>query len=254
MTNPTDFKGCNVLVIGATTGIGRATAIAFAEAGANVAVGGLGEADGRAVEAEIKKRGREALFLETDVRYEAQIQKLIAETVARWKRIHVAVNNAGTEGRFAPLQDMTVADFDNIIAVNLRGIFLGLKHEIPHMRANGGGAIINMSSNAGLKAIANIAIYTASKHGVAGMTKAAALENARHHIRINAVAPGAVETGLLHRMIDGHVPTEAIAESTPMGRIAQPDEIARAILFLASDAASYMTGHIMPVDGGGLAG
>jgi NAD(P)-dependent dehydrogenase (short-subunit alcohol dehydrogenase family) len=122
------------------------------------------------------------------------------------------------------------------------------------MRANGGGAIVNMSSNAGLKAIANIAIYTASKHGVAGMTKAAALENARHNIRINAVAPGAVETGLLHRMVDGHVPTEAIAESTPMGRIAQPDEIARAILFLASDAASYMTGHIMPVDGGGLAG
>jgi NAD(P)-dependent dehydrogenase (short-subunit alcohol dehydrogenase family) len=254
MTTPTDFKGCNVLVIGATTGIGRATAIAFAEAGANVAIGGLGEADGRAVEAEIKKRGREALFLETDVRHETQIQKLIAETVARWKRIHVAVNNAGTEGRFAPLQDMTVADFDNIIAVNLRGIFLGLKHEIPHMRANDGGAIVNMSSNAGLKAIANIAIYTASKHGVAGMTKAAALENARHNIRINAVAPGAVETGLLHRMVDGHVPTEAIAESTPMGRIAQPDEIARAILFLASDAASYMTGHIMPVDGGGMAG
>lgn len=254
MTTPTDFKGCNVLVIGATTGIGRATAIAFAEAGANVAIGGLGEADGRAVEAEIKKRGREALFLETDVRHEAQIQKLIAETIARWKRIHVAVNNAGTEGRFSPLEDMTVADFDNIIAVNLRGIFLGLKHEIPHMRANGGGAIVNMSSNAGLKAIPNIAIYTASKHGVAGMTKAAALENARHNIRINAVAPGAVETGLLHRMVDGHVPISAIEQNTPMGRISQPEEIARAILFLASDSASYMTGHIMPVDGGGLAG
>jgi NAD(P)-dependent dehydrogenase (short-subunit alcohol dehydrogenase family) len=254
MTTPTDFTGCNVLVIGATTGIGRATAIAFAEAGANVAIGGLGEADGRAVEAEIKKRGRDSLFLETDVRHEAQIEKLIAATTARWKRIHVAINNAGTEGRFAPLQDMTVADFDNIIAVNLRGIFLGLRHEIPHMRANGGGAIVNMSSNAGLKAIANIAIYTASKHGVAGLTKAAALENARHNIRINAVAPGAVETGLLHRMVDGHVPTEAIAESTPMGRISQPEEIARTILFLASDSASYMTGVIVPVDGGGIAG
>ncbi len=254
MTTPTDFKGCNVLVIGATTGIGRATAIAFAEAGANVAIGGLGEADGRAVEAEIKKRGREALFLETDVRHEAQIQKLIAETVTRWKRIHVFVNNAGTEGRFAPLQDMSAAEFDNIIAVNLRGMFLGLKHEIPHMRAHGGGAIVNMSSNAGLKAIANIAIYTASKHGVAGMTKAAALENARHNIRINAVAPGAVETGLLHRMVDDHVPIPAIAESTPMGRISQPEEIARTILFLASDAASYMTGVIVAVDGGGVAG
>jgi NAD(P)-dependent dehydrogenase (short-subunit alcohol dehydrogenase family) len=254
MTTPTDFTGCNVLVIGATTGIGRATAIAFAEAGANVALGGLGEADGRAVEAEIKKRGRDSLFLETDVRHEAQIQKLIAETVARWKRIHVAINNAGTEGRFSPLPDMSAAEFDNIIAVNLRGVFLGLKHEIPHMKANGGGAIVNTSSNAGLKAIANIAAYTASKHGVAGLTKAAALETARDKIRVNAVAPGAVETGFLHRMIDGHVPIPAIEQSTPMGRIAQPEEIARTILFLASDAASYMTGHIMPVDGGGLAG
>src|SRR6185437_3766246 len=188
----------------------------------------------------------DALFLETDVRQEAQIEKLIAAAIARWKRIHVAVNNAGTEGRFAPLQD--------IIAVNLRGMFLGLKHEIPHMKANGGGAIVNMSSNAGLKAIANIAVYTASKHGVAGLTKAAALETARDNIRVNAVAPGAVETGLLHRMVDGHVPIPAIAESTPMGRISQPEEIARTILFLASDSASYMTGVIVPIDGGGIAG
>ena len=150
------------------------------------------------------------------------------EHAAQIDRDDVAVNNAGTEGRFAPLQDMSAAEFDNIIAVNLRGMFLGLKHEISHMKAHGGGAIVNMSSNAGLKAIANIAIYTASKHGVAGMTKAAALET-RASIRINAVAPGAVETGLLHRMVDGHVPIAAIAESTPMGRISQPDEIARAI-------------------------
>ena len=254
MTTATDFSGCNVLVIGATTGIGRATAIAFAEAGANVAIGGLGEADGRAVEAEIKKRGRDALFIETDVRHEAQIERLIAATVARWQRIHVAVNNAGTEGRFAPLEDMKAADFDNIVGVNLRGIFLGLRHEIPHMKAQGGGAIVNMSSNAGLKAIANIAIYTASKHGVVGLTKAAALEVSRHNIRVNAVAPGAVETGLLHRMVDGHVPISAIEQSTPMGRISQPEEIARSILFLASDSASYITGHILAIDGGGLAG
>lgn len=254
MTTATDFKGCNVLVIGATTGIGRATAIAFAEAGANVAIGGLGEADGRAVEAEIKKRGTDALFLETDVRHETQIQKLIAETAARWKRIHIAVNNAGTEGRFAPLVELTEADFDKIVTTNLRGVFFGLKHEIPHMVARGGGAIVNTSSIAGVMGMANIAIYAASKHGIVGLTKSAALEVSRQNIRINAVAPGAVETGLLHRMVDGHVPVSAIAEGNPMGRISQPDEIARAILFLASDSASYVNGHVLVIDGGGMAG
>jgi len=249
-----DFTGRNVLVIGATTGIGRATALAFADAGANVALAGLGPEQGREVESEIRKRGRDAVFVEADVRNEADIATVMSHAVARFGRIHTAINNAGTEGRFAPLVEMTGDDFDRIVTTNLRGMFFGLKHEIPHMTAKGGGTIVNTSSIAGVAGMANISIYSASKHGIIGLTKSAALEVARANIRINAVAPGAVETGLLHRMVDGHVPVSAIAEGNPMGRISQPDEIAAAILWLASDASSYVNGHVLVIDGGGSAG
>jgi len=254
MTTPTDFHGCNALVIGATTGIGRATALAFAEAGANVAFAGLGEAQGREVEAEIKRKGREVLFAEVDVRSEAQMSALIKRVIDRFGRIHVAVNNAGFEGKFGMVEEMTEELFDKIIGTNLKGMWLGLKYEIPHMKAQGGGAIVNMASNAGIQGIRNIAIYSASKHGVVGLTKTVALEVADANIRVNAIAPGAVETGLLHRMVDGHVPVAAIAQNTPMKRISQPEEIARSILYLASDAASYVTGHVLVIDGGGAAG
>lgn len=249
-----DFSGKNALVIGATSGIGRATALAFADAGANVAIAGLGPDQGHAVESEIKQRGRDAIFVEADVRNEADVETAIAHAVSRFGRIHAAVNNAGTEGRFAPLVEMTGDDFDRIVTTNLRGVFFGLRHEIPHMTAQGGGAIVNTSSIAGVKGMANISVYTASKHGIVGLTRAAALEVARSNIRINAVAPGAVETGLLHRMVDGHVPVSAIAEGNPMGRISQPDEIAAAILWLASDGASYVNGHVLVIDGGETAG
>jgi NAD(P)-dependent dehydrogenase (short-subunit alcohol dehydrogenase family) len=249
-----DFSGKNALVIGATSGIGRATAIAFADAGANVAIAGLGPGQGREVEAEIKKRGRDAIFIEADVRNESEVATVITHAAARFGRIHAAINNAGTEGRFAPLVEMTGDDFDRIVTTNLRGVFFGLKHEIPHMAAKGGGTIVNTSSIAGVMGMANISIYSASKHGIVGLTKSAALEVSRKNIRINAVAPGAVETGLLHRMVDGHVPVSAIAEGNPMGRISQPDEIAAAILWLASDAASYVNGHVLVIDGGGMAG
>jgi NAD(P)-dependent dehydrogenase (short-subunit alcohol dehydrogenase family) len=254
MTTPTDFSGTNALVIGATTGIGRATALAFAEAGANVAIAGLGEAEGRAVEAAIKQRGRDAMFLEIDVRHEAAVENLVNQAVARFGRIHAAVNNAGFEGRFAPLVEMSGEDFDKIVTTNLRGVFFGLKYEIPRMAAQGGGAIVNTASMAGVKGMANIAIYAASKHGIVGLTRSAALEVGRQKIRVNAVAPGAVDTGFLHRMVDGHVPVSAIAEGNPMGRISQPEEIAAAILWLASDAASYVNGHVMVIDGGEAAG
>lgn len=249
-----DFAGRNVLVIGATTGIGRAAAIAFAEAGANVALAGLGPDQGHEVEMQVKKRGRDALFIEADVREESEVAHVVSSAVARFDRIHAAVNNAGTEGRFAPLIDLTQDDFDRIVTTNLRGVFFGLKHELPHMMAQGGGAIVNTSSIAGVKGMANISAYVASKHGIVGLTRSAALEAARHHIRVNAVAPGAVETGLLHRMVDGHVPVSAIAEGNPMGRISQPDEIAAAILWLASDASSYVNGHVLTIDGGETAG
>lgn len=245
------FSGKTAVVIGATAGIGRATALAFAAAGARVIVSGLGAADGRAVEAEARRRsGAEALFIEADVTQADQVRAVIERAADRFGRIHAAVNNAGTEGRFGPVQAAEEEDFDRIIGVNLRGVWHGLKYEIPHMLAQGGGAIVNTASTAGVTGIANVALYTASKHGVVGLTKAVALELAQSGIRVNAVAPGPVDTGLLHRMVAGHIDVEAIGASVPMGRIAQPEEIAGAIVWLCSDAASYVTGHTLVIDGG----
>ena len=250
MTN-TDFSGRTAVVIGATSGIGRATAIAFGKAGANVVVAGLGMDDGKAVEAEIRALGGvDALYVPADVTREADLRTVINRAESRFGRVHAAVNNAGVECAYGPVQDRTAEEFDKIIAVNLRGIFFGLKHEIPHMLKHGGGAIVNTASQAGLTGLANVAIYTASKHGVVGLTKSASLEVAQSNIRINAVAPGPVDTGLLHRMVKGQVPIEAIAEQVPMGRIAQPQEVADAIVWLCSDASSYITGHTLAVDGG----
>jgi NAD(P)-dependent dehydrogenase (short-subunit alcohol dehydrogenase family) len=247
----TDFEGKSALVIGATEGIGRATAMAFAAAGANVFVAGLGAERGRSLETEIRRGGRgDAVFLEADVTREADVKAVVEQAAARFGRIHAAVNNAGIEGRFGPVQDYGADEFDRIIGVNLKGIWLGLKYQVPHMLAHGGGAIVNTSSSAGVRAIANIAIYTASKHGVVGLTRATALEVARSNIRVNAVAPGPVNTGLLHRMVAGHVDISAIAESVPMGRVSEPEEIARAIVWLCSDAASFITGHTLVLDGG----
>ena len=245
-----DFSGKTALVIGGTTGIGAATARLFAAAGARVVIAGLGPEQGAQVAEACTTDGGEAFFIETDVREAAQVQAAVAAAAARYGRIHIAVNNAGIEGRFGPVQDATVEDFDQVIGVNLRGIWLGMKYEIPHMLAQGGGAIVNTSSSAGLTAIANVALYTASKHAVVGLTKASALELARSGIRVNAVAPGPVDTGLLHRMIAGKIDVSVIAESVPMGRISSAEETAQAILWLCSDAASYVTGHTLAVDGG----
>ncbi len=245
-----DFSGKTAVVLGATAGIGRATALAFAAAGARVVISGLGAQEGRGVEADARRAGAEALFIEADVTHAAQVRAVIEGAAERFGRIHAAVNNAGIEGRFGPVEAASDEDFDRIIGVNLKGVWHGLKYEIPHMLAHGGGAIVNTASSAGVTGIANIALYTASKHGVVGLTKAVALELARSGIRVNAVAPGPVDTGLLHRMVAGQIDVETIAASVPMGRISQPEEIAGAIVWLCSDAASYVTGHTLVIDGG----
>jgi NAD(P)-dependent dehydrogenase (short-subunit alcohol dehydrogenase family) len=247
----TDFSGKTALVIGATEGIGRATALAFADAGANVFVAGLGAERGRSLVEEIREAGRgTADFMEADVTFESDVKSVVDRAAERFGRIHAAVNNAGIEGRFGPVQDATTEDFERIIGVNLKGIWLGMKYQIPHFLAHGGGAIVNTASSAGVQAIANIALYTASKHAVVGLTKATALELARSNIRVNAVAPGPVNTGLLHRMVAGNIDVSVIAESVPMGRVSEPDEIANVVLWLCSDAASFVTGHVLVADGG----
>jgi NAD(P)-dependent dehydrogenase (short-subunit alcohol dehydrogenase family) len=245
-----DFSGKTAVVFGATAGIGRSTALAFAAAGARVVISGLGAQEGRAVEADARRAGAEALFIEADVTRAVEVRAVIEGAAGKFGRIHAAVNNAGIEGRFGPVEAASAEDFDRIIGVNLKGVWHGLKYEIPHMLAHGGGAIVNTASSAGVTGIANIALYTASKHGVVGLTKAVALELARSGIRVNAVAPGPVDTGLLHRMVAGQIDVETIAASVPMGRISQPQEIAGAIVWLCSDAASYITGHTLVIDGG----
>jgi len=246
-----NFAGKAALVIGGTSGIGWATAKAFARAGAKVAMCGLVNDGAPNFERELRKEGApDALFLPLDVRNAPDVERAVATVVERFGGFQIAVNNAGTEGRFAPLHEWEPEEFDRLVSVNLRGVWCGMKYEIQHMAANGGGAIVNTSSTAGVQAIANIGVYSATKHGIIGLTKAAALEQAANGIRVNAVAPGPVATGLLSRMVEGHVPLDVIAQSVPMKRISAPEEIAEAILWLASDAASYVTGETLMVDGG----
>jgi NAD(P)-dependent dehydrogenase (short-subunit alcohol dehydrogenase family) len=247
-----DFAGKAALIIGGTSGIGWATARAFARAGAKVAVCGLAPSPAPAFEDQLREDGAaEALFLPLDVRSAPDVERAVATVAERFDGFHIAVNNAGTEGPYAPLQDLEPDDFDRLVSINLRGVWLGLKYELRHMLARGGGgAIVNTASTAGVQAIANIGAYSATKHGIIGLTKAAALEQAANGIRVNAVAPGPVATGLLSRMVAGHVELDVIARSVPMGRISDPEEIAEAILWLASDAASYVTGETLMVDGG----
>lgn len=247
-----NLSGKTVLIIGGTAGIGRACAFAFAEAGANVVVGGLGLDDNAAFERELNAAGAAKAIVHTvDVREEAAVAGAVKTAVENFGRLDIALNNAGIEGPFEPLSAATSETFDKIIGVNLKGVFFGLKHEIRQMQAQGGGGVIlNTASNAGIKSISHIGIYSASKHGIIGLTKAAALETAEFGIRVNAMAPGPVDTGLLSRMVTGHVPIDAIAAKVPQGRIAQPEEIAALAIWLCSDAASYITGETVMVDGG----
>src|SRR5215471_17696149 len=245
------LEGKVVLITGASRGIGAATARLFAQARAAVVLASRNAEDLARLEEEIKASGGEALAVVTDVADAASVQALVQRAVATYGRLDLAVNNAGVAGGNRPLVEVTEETFDRVIAINLKGVFLGMKYEIPAMVAAGGGAIVNVSSTVGLVGTgAGIAPYIASKHGVVGLTKAAALEYAGQHIRVNAIAPGTTRTSVNEQWIDTEQIRQRITSGIPLGRIADPSEVAEVILWLCSDAASYVTGVTLPVDGG----
>ena len=239
-----------ILITGALTGIGRAAALAFAREGATVVVSGRREAEGKALEAEFASLGAEAAFIPADVRHEEAVRDLLERVVGRFGRLDVAVNNAGTEGKPGPLTEQTPDSYAGMFDTNVLGTLLSLKHELRVMQPQRSGNIINISSTMGERGAANLALYTASKHAVEGLTKSAALEAAAFGVRVNAVAPGPTETAMLDRLTGTPDKKAAFYAAIPLKRGAKPEEIADAIQFLASDKASFITGQIIRVNGG----
>ena len=242
-----------VLITGALTGIGRATALAFAREGAQIIVSGRHDDAGQGLVTELRDLGAEAAFIRADVRHEADVRSLIEQTVARFGRLDVAVNNAGTEGDPGPVTEQTAETYAATFDTNVLGTLLSMKHELRVMQAQGHGSIVNISSVLGKVGIAGASVYTASKHAVEGLTKAAALEAAASGVRVNAVAPGPIDTGMLDRFTGTAEVKAAFAATLPLKRTGEPAEIADAIVFLASDKASFLTGQSLAVDGGKLA-
>lgn len=243
-----------VLITGALTGIGNATARAYAREGARIVVSGRHDDAGAKLVAELKDLGAEAAFIRADVRHDDELGALVDQTVAKFGRLDIAINNAGTEGQTGPVTEQTAESYAATFDTNVLGTLLSMKHELRVMQAQGAGAIVNVSSVLGQAAFAGASIYTASKHAVEGLTKAAALEGAGYGVRVNAIAPGPIDTGMLDRFTGGSAENKAGLISTiPLQRAGEPEEIAQAILFLASDRASFITGHIVNADGGKLA-
>jgi NAD(P)-dependent dehydrogenase (short-subunit alcohol dehydrogenase family) len=243
-----------VLITGALTGIGRATAVAFAKEGARIVVAGRRDAEGKALEAELRGLGAEASFIKADVRHDDEVRDLVDQTVARFGRLDAAVNAAGTEGRPGPVTEQTAESYAATFDTNVLGTLLSMKHELRVMQAQGGGSIINISSTYGHEGGAGASVYVGSKHAVEGMTKSAGLEAASSGVRINAVAPGPIETGMLNRFTGTAERKAALLKTVPLGRVGDPADIARAAVFLASEKASFITGQILTVDGGKTAG
>ena len=239
-----------VLVTGATSGIGYATALAFGREGARLVCSGRNATAGAALVAELRELGAEAEFVAADVSNEVQVRQLVERTVARFGRLDVAVNSAGTEGTPGSIVDQTVESYSATFNANVLGTFLCMKHELRVMLEQKQGVVVNLSSTMGSRGNAQNPMYVASKHAVEGLTKSAALEAGRSNVRVNAVAPGPIDTAMLDRATGGTEIIAAVVATIPAGRIGTPEEVADAIVFLASDRSRYISGQILAVNGG----
>src|SRR6266446_3062672 len=239
-----------VLITGALTGIGRATALAFASEGSNLVVSGRRDDAGLALAKELHSLGAAAEFVRADVRREDEVRSLVAQTIERFGRLDVAVNNAGTEGKPGPVIEQSPESYAATFETNVLGTLLSMKHEMRAMLTQGHGSIVNLSSTMGSRGAAGASMYVASKHAVEGLTKAAALEGAASGVRVNAVAPGPVETGMLNRFTGNADRKAGLVAGVPAKRAGKPEEIAQTIVFLASDRVDFLTGQIIGVNGG----
>jgi NAD(P)-dependent dehydrogenase (short-subunit alcohol dehydrogenase family) len=251
----TELGGKVGLVTGGTSGIGRETAVLFAKAGAKVVVAGRRELEGNETIELVRAAGGDGLFVKTDVSKASEVDSLVQKAAERFGRLDFAFNNAGVEGVLAPIVRQSEEDWDRTIDINLKGVWLCLKYEIRQMLKQGGsGAIVNMSSITGLVGAVGAAAYSASKHGVIGLTQTAALENAKSGIRVNAVCPGFTETAMADRALRVPSVHKYVLSLHPIGRLGRPTEIAEAVLWMCSDRSSFMTGQSIVLDGGFLAG
>ena len=242
------------LVTGGSSGIGRATALAFAREGAKVAVADLNIVGGEETVSLIKSVGGEACFIEANMAEAASVEAMVKKAVETYGRLDCAHNNAGVEGALIRTAEYEEDQWDQVIRINLTGVWLCMKYEIPQMLQQGSGAIVNTASGAGLIGVKRMPAYVASKHGVVGLTKTAALEYAKSGIRVNAVCPGVIKTPMVERVTGGRPDIlDKMIAAEPIGRSGQPEEIAEAVVWLCSDAASFVTGHAMAVDGGAVA-